>query len=361
VRAAIRVRHYSPRTEEAYLHWIRRFVRFHGRRHPRELGEREINAFISSLAIVRHHSASTQSQALSALVFLYRHVLGQPFEWLDGLVKAKRPQRLPVVLSRGEVFALLAEMRGTPALIAGLLYGAGLRLLECCSLRVKDLDLDRGEILVRRGKGQKDRVTMIPSGLRVALTAHLAAVHSKFDRIPRSQRARVKLPDAIARKYPNAAREWPWHWAFPASRTYIDPADHLRYRHHLHETVIQREVRRAAVAASITKPATAHSLRHSFATHLLERGSDIRTIQELLGHKDVSTTMIYTHVLNRGPFGVTSPLDDTLSLSPLPFATSRPSPTARSRLQAPRSLSGQTAESSIASTPRDPDTHRRPR
>jgi integron integrase len=312
VRRAIRVRHYSPRTEEAYTHWIRRFIRHHRMRHPRELGEAEITEFISALATVHRCSASTQSQALSALVFLYRHVLQEPFEWLDHLVKAKRPVRLPVVLSRQEVTSLLTCMRGTPQLMAALLYGSGLRLLECCTLRVKDIDLECGAILVRDGKGQKDRITMLPTRLCQKLATHLAQSRSRFVQTAESKRGYVRLPHALARKYPNAAREWAWQWVFPATRTYVDPADQLRYRHHLHESVLQRAVRLAGQAAGIAKPVSCHALRHSFATHLLERGYDIRTIQELLGHKDVSTTMIYTHVLNRGPHGVRSPLDDLL-------------------------------------------------
>lgn len=316
VHAVLRARHYSPRTEEAYTHWIRRFILFHGRRHPSELDEQDINAFVSSLAAVDKVSASTQTQALSALVFLYKHVLQQPFDHITGLVRAKHPERLPVVLTRAEVAALLARVQGTPQLMAALLYGSGLRLLECCQLRIKDLDLDRRELRIRRAKGDKDRVTMIPAGLLEPLAHQLRNVRHGFEQD--GGQVHVGLPHALRRKYPNASREWPWRWLFPAARTYIHPENGRRYRHHFHETAVQRAVKLAAQAADISKPATCHTLRHSFATHLLERGYDIRTIQELLGHSDVSTTMIYTHVLNRGGLAVQSPLDETLFLPPPP-------------------------------------------
>jgi integron integrase len=312
LRGAIRIRHYSPRTEEAYVYWVRRFIRYHGKRHPRELGPTELSQFLSSLATEQGCSASTQSQALSALVFLYRYVLQEPFEWLTELVHAKRPIRLPTVLTPREVAHLLRNMHSTPQLMAALMYGSGLRLMECCTLRVKDIDLERNTIVVRDGKGQKDRITMIPARLRPLLTTHLAEQRKKLEQTRFEKREHVRLPSALARKYPNASREWAWRWVFPATRTYLDAADRRRYRHHLHETVVQRAVRQAARLAKIAKPVSSHTLRHSFATHLLERGCDIRTIQELLGHKDVSTTMIYTHVLNRGPSGVKSPLDDML-------------------------------------------------
>lgn len=312
VREAIRVRHYSQRTEKAYLGWIRRYVLFHGKRHPDTMAADEITTFLSHLAVVGKVSASTQNQALSALLFLYRDVLGRELAWMDGIVRARRPLRLPVVLDRAEVAALLRELQGVEHLMASLLYGSGLRLLECCRLRVKDLEFRRGELLVRDGKGGKDRVTMLPAGLRAALESHLTRVHEQHDRDSRAGLGSVELPEALDRKYPSAAFDWGWQWVSPATRLYLDPVTGRRRRHHLHETVLQRAVREAARRAGITRPATCHSLRHSFATHLLEAGYDIRTIQELLGPRDVSTTMIYTHVLSRGGRGVRSPLDGVL-------------------------------------------------
>ena len=308
VRDAIRLRHYSPRTEQAYVGWIRRFIVFNGKRHPRELGEREVSAFLSGLA-GRGVSASTQNQALSAMLFLYDVVIGERLAWTNGLVRAQRPVRLPVVLSREEVSSLLSRLRGPVWLMASLMYGAGLRLLECAELRVKDLNFDRGELTIRDGKGGKDRVTMLPAALRQPLVDHLARVKAQHDADLAAGRGRVALPGALRVKYPGAAREWAWQWVFPATRFYVDEATHERRRHHLHESVLQRAVKDAARAAGIARPATCHSLRHSFATHLLEAGYDIRTIQELLGHRDVSTPMIYTHVLNQGGRGVRSPLD----------------------------------------------------
>lgn len=309
VREAIRLRHLSRRTEKAYAGWIRRFVLFHGRRHPDEMAAAEVTAFLSHLAVVGQVSASTQNQALSALLFLYRDVLGRELAWLDDVVRARRPARLPTVLARGEVAALLRELDGVERLMASLLYGSGLRLLECCRLRVKDLDLGRGELLVRDGKGGKDRVTLLPAGVRGALGTHLARVKEQHDRDLAHGLGSVELPAALARKYPRAAFEWGWQWVFPATRFYREAASGVHRRHHLHETVLQRAVREAARRARIPRPVSCHVLRHSFATHLLEDGYDIRTIQELLGHRDVSTTMIYTHVLNRGGRGVRSPLD----------------------------------------------------
>jgi len=311
VRAACRVRHYSRRTERAYAQWVKRFVLFHGKRHPRELGSAEVSEFLSHLALSARVSASTQNQALAALVFLYRHVLDPPAPELalDDLVRARRPARLPVVLTRDEVGALLAELDGDARLVAALLYGAGLRLLEALRLRAKDLDLARGEIVVRDGKGRKDRVTMLPRSLAAELGAQLARARALHARDLASGAGDVALPDALARKYPGAAREWGWQWLFPASRRYRDPESGGERRHHLHETVVQRAVKRAVRAAGIAKPASCHTLRHSFATHLLEAGYDIRTVQELLGHSSVATTMVYTHVLNRGARGVRSPLD----------------------------------------------------
>jgi integron integrase len=273
------------------------------------MGEAEVTEFLSSLATKGKVSASTQNQALAALLFLYRNVLGRELDWLQDLVRAKRPVRLPVVLSRDEVAALLRHVRGTPWLMASLMYGAGLRLLECARLRVKDVDLDRREITVRDGKGRKDRVTVIPARLVQPLTEQLEKAREQHSADLRRGAGYVELPDALARKYPTAAQEWGWQWVFPATSFYFHRETGQRRRHHLHESVVQRAVKEAARAAGISKPASPHCLRHSFATHLLERGYDIRTIQELLGHQDVSTTMIYTHVLNRGGRGVISPLD----------------------------------------------------
>jgi integron integrase len=274
------------------------------------MGEPEVTAFLSHLATHRRVSASTQNQALSALLFLYRAVLHRELDWLDDLVRAKRPARLPTVLTRSEVNALLRQLDGTVWLVASLLYGAGLRLLEAMRLRVKDIDFDRNEITVRDGKGRKDRVTLLPAAASEPLRLHHEKVQRQHERDLANGLGYVALPDALSRKYPSAAREWPWQWVFPATSHYCDTETGQRRRHHLHESVIQRAVKEAARRANLAKPATCHTLRHSFATHLLESGYDIRTIQELLGHTDVSTTMIYTHVLNRGGRGVKSPLDD---------------------------------------------------
>jgi len=309
VRQEIRSRHFSPRTEEAYVGWVRRFILHHGKRHPGEMGEREITGYLSYLASDRRVSPSTQNQALAALMFLYQEVLHRKLEWLEGVTRARRAPRLPVVLTRAEVDAIITRIEGPPRLMAGLLYGAGLRLMECCRLRVKDVDLARGEIIVRDGKGRKDRVTMLPATLRSSLGAQLKMVRLQHEEDLRRGRGHVELPGALARKYPNASREWGWQWVFPATRTHVDPETGQRRRHHLHESVLQRLVKLAARKAGLAKPASCHTLRHSFATHLLESGYDIRTIQELLGHSDVTTTMIYTHVLNRGGRGVRSPLD----------------------------------------------------
>ena len=309
VRHAITARHYSFRTEKSYVAWVRRFVLFHGKRHPAEMGEAEISAFLSDLATRRRVSASTQNQALSALLFLYRSVLNKDLQWVNGIVHAKRPVRLPVVLTRAEVHAILDQMHGTPRLMASLMYGAGLRLLECARLRIKDVDFDMGQITVRSGKGQKDRVTMLPAALRAPLTAHVACVKRQHSRDLRRGLGSVELPGGIDRKYPRAAWDWGWQWLFPAKRFYRDMRTGRWRRHHLHESVVQRAMKEAVRVAGIAKLASCHTLRHSFATHLLEAGYDIRTIQELLGHSDVNTTMIYTHVLNRGGQGVKSPLD----------------------------------------------------
>jgi integron integrase len=310
VSITIRARHYSRRTEDSYRRWIRRFILFNGKRHPLEMGERDVTRFLSHLATDRKVSATTQNQALSAILFLYREVLGKDLGWLDGIVRAKRPQKLPVVLTHGEVLEVLSLMRGTPLLMANLLYGSGLRLSECAGLRVKDLDLERGEITVRNGKGSKDRVTLLPVSIKRTLIGHLSRVREQHKNDLRRGRGSVALPEALSRKYPGASREWGWQWVFPATRFYRDAESGEYRRHHLHETVLQRAVKEAVRAAGIPKHATCHTFRHSFATRLLENGYDIRTIQELLGHRDVSTTMIYTHVLNRGGRGVRSPLDD---------------------------------------------------
>jgi len=312
VHIAIRARHFSWRTEKAYIRWIKRFIHFHGKRHPIELGEAEVTAFLSALATRDRVSSSTQNQALSAIIFLYRAVLGKDLQWLDGIVRAKRAVRLPIVLTRDEVRAILGELRGTPWLMVSLMYGAGLRLLECARLRIKDVDFGRGEITVRDGKGGKDRRTMLPVALKGALAAHIERVRRLHERDLRRRLGSVALPDGIERKYPRAPWEWGWQWVFPATRLYRDSRTGRYQRHHLHETVVQRAMKDAVRRTGIAKPASCHTLRHSFATHLLEAGYDIRTIQELLGHSDVSTTMIYTHVLNKGGQGVRSPLDGVI-------------------------------------------------
>ena len=309
VRAALRARHYSRRTEGVYVAWIRRYILFHDKRHPTDMGAPEITRFLSSLAVEGNVAASPQNQALSALLFLYRDVLEVDLPWLDGIVRAKRPQRLPVVLTRDEVRAVLRRLEGAPRLMAYLLYGAGLRLLECCRLRVQDVDFASNQIVVRGGKGDKDRMTMLPAVIKPDLARHLESVREQYRRDVECGAGWVELPTALARKYPNAGREWVWHWVFPATRMYVERLTGQRRRHHLHESVLQRAVKHAVWHAGIAKRAGPHTLRHSFATHLLEEGRDIRTVQELLGHRDVSTTMIYTHVLNLGPAAVRSPVD----------------------------------------------------
>jgi integron integrase len=306
---ALRVRRASPRTEEAYVAWARRFILFHGKRHPSELGPREIEGFLTDLAVERRVSASTQNQALCALVFLYRHVLGLDFPELDHFVRAHEPQHLPEVLTRDEVQRVLAGLDGVPALVARLLYGSGLRLLECLELRVKDVDFARRALVMRRPKGGRDRSVPLAEVLLAPLAEHLEGVRALWESDLADGFGSVALPDALARKLPSAARSWAWQWVFPASRRFVDRAACTERRHHLHETVVQRAVQRAVERSGIGKRATCHTLRHSFATHLLERGQDIRTIQELLGHRNVQTTMIYTHVLNRGGAAVRSPLD----------------------------------------------------
>jgi integron integrase len=309
VRATLRARHYSRRTEEAYVAWIRRYIFFHDKRHPAEMGASEITRFLTWLAVDGHVAASTQNQALSALLYLYQEVLDVEVPWLDDIVRAKRPQRLPVVLTREEVRAVLEQLEGTPRLMAYLLYGAGLRVLECCRLRAQDVDFARNQIVVRGGKGDKDRVTMLPFAVKAALARHLETVREQHQTDLRFGAGWVELPTALMRKYPNAARDWAWQWVFPATRIYTEPQTRQRRRHHLHESVLQHVVKSAARRAGITKRATPHTFRHSFATHLLEDQHDIRTVQELLGHRDVTTTMIYLHVLNRGALGVRSPVD----------------------------------------------------
>ncbi len=309
VRRAIRTRHYSPRTEEAYCDWVRRFVVFHDRRHPMVMGEREISAFLTHLATVNKVSASTQNQALHALLFLYRIVLGQPMGAGMQFPRAKRPQRLPVVLSPREVREVIGQMTAVPRLCATLMYGSGLRVSECVALRVKDVDFDRMEILVRAGKGNKDRRVPLPVTAVPELRRHLERVRRQFHRDLAAGLRGPALPEALGRKIPGANRDWAWQWVFPAARAYVEVATAVRRRHHLHETVLQRAMTSAVRSSGISKRATCHSLRHSFATHLLEGGADIRTIQELLGHSNLRTTMIYTHVLNKGGLGVQSPAD----------------------------------------------------
>jgi integron integrase len=306
---AIRTRHYSLRTEDTYLRWIKRFILFHGKRHPREMGGREIQEFLSYLAVEGRVAASTQSQALSAIVFLYQQVLKQTIGSIDDVVHAKQPHRIPVVLTQDEVKAVLAHLSGTPWIMATLLYGAGLRVLECLRLRVKDVDFTYNHIVVRDGKGRKDRVTMLPQQVKAPLQRHLHDVQQLHGQDVQAGAGHVYLPYALERKYPNASREWVWQYVFPAAQPSRDPRTGIIRRHHVHKLVLQRAVQTAVRKAEIPKAASCHTLRHAFATHLLEAGYDIRTVQELLGHKDVSTTMIYTHVLNRGGRGVKSPAD----------------------------------------------------
>ena len=309
VHAVARVRHLSSRTEQAYSDWIRRFILFHRKRHPEVMGAEEIRQFLSHLAVEGQVSASTQNVALCALLFLYRDVLEVELPYVAGVLRAKRPARVPVVFTRQEVERLLGSLSGTYALIAGLLYGSGLRLMEAVRLRVKDLDFEYAEILVRDGKGEKDRRTILPRPLREPLRRHLERVKLLHEKDLSEGFGEVYLPYALSRKYPNAAKEWAWQYVFPSSRLSADPRSGVTRRHHASADSVQREVKRAIRAAGITKHGGCHTLRHSFATHLLEDGYDLRTIQELLGHSDVRTTQIYTHVLNRGGRGVRSPLD----------------------------------------------------
>lgn len=309
VRARIRIKHYSIRTEQAYVHWIRRYILFHGKRHPKELGADAVTQFLSHLAVDRKVAASTQNQAMNAVLFLYREVLDLELPWLDGVERAKKPERLPVVFTREEAKAILARLDGTKWLMASLLYGSGLRLMECIRLRVKDVDDQRRQVVVREGKGHKDRVTILPDALVEPLRTHLARVKALHEQDLRDGFGSVYLPYALERKYPNAATEWGWQYVFPASRRSRDPRSGITRRHHIEPSVLQKAVKQAVRAANVIKPGSAHTFRHSFATHLLECGHDIRTVQELLGHKDVRTTQIYTHVLGRGGNAVVSPLD----------------------------------------------------
>lgn len=309
VRQRLRVKHYSVRTEQAYVGWIRRFILANGKRHPRDMGEREVEAFLTILATRGNVAAGTQNQALSALLFLYREVLKLELPWMESVVRAKRPRRIPVVLSREEVARLLSAMEGQAWLMAGLLYGTGMRLMECIRLRVKDVDFGRGEIVVRDGKGGKDRRVPLPLRLREPLQAAIERACLLHATDLADGLGEVWLPHALARKYPNAARETGWQYVFPSPQRSVDPRSGKLRRHHVDDSVLQRAIRGARKLAMIDKPATCHTLRHSFATHLLEAGHDIRTVQELLGHKDVATTQIYTHVLGRGAGAVLSPLD----------------------------------------------------
>jgi integron integrase len=309
VRDAMRVKRYSYRTEQAYLDWITRFILFHNKRHPKTMGADEVTQFLTHLAVDRKVAASTQNQALSALLFLYRDILKIELPWMDDITRARKPQRLPVVFTREEVKHLLAQLEGTIWLMASLIYGSGLRISECTRLRVKDVDFHYGQLLIRDGKGQKDRVTMLPESLLEPLRTHLARVKILHERDLAEGYGRVHLPYALAQKYPNADREWAWQYVFPATRISDDPRSDVRRRHHASSDSIQRAVKNAIRRARIVKPASVHTLRHSFATHLLEDGYDIRTVQELLGHNDLNTTMIYTHVLQKGGKAARSPLD----------------------------------------------------
>lgn len=309
LREALRSRHYSHQTEKTYVMWVKRFIYFHNVRHPAEMAEPEINAFLTHLAIKENVSASTQNQALSALLFLYRHVLGREIGDLGEVIHARKPKRLPVVMTREEIKAVLSCLVGDKRLMASLMYGAGLRLMECLRLRIQDIDFERNEILVRDGKGDKDRITMLPVSLKTPLLEHLKKVKKIHERDLAEGWGHVQLPDALDRKYPNAPTEWRWQWVFPQENRWKNTKTGEEGRHHIHETILQRAVKEAVRKAKIVKHVGCHTLRHSFATHLLEAGYDIRTIQELLGHRDVSTTMVYTHVLNKGGHGVHSPVD----------------------------------------------------
>jgi len=309
VREVMRLKHYSLRTEQTYIQWIKRFIFFHQKRHPREMGAPEVKAFLTDLAVRHRVAASTQNQGLNALVFLYQKVLDLSLGEIGEYARAKRPQRLPVVLTREEVQRLLAATKDTYQLMARLLYGTGMRLMECIRLRVKDVEFERNQLIVREGKGQKDRVTVLPSSIKPALQDHLARIKLRHEQDLKEGYGQVYLPNALAQKYPVADREWGWQWVFPSAKRSVDPRSGRERRHHIQEVGLQRAVKEAVRLSGINKPASCHTLRHSFATHLLESGYDIRTVQELLGHKDVSTTMIYTHVMQQPGIGVRSPLD----------------------------------------------------
>ena len=309
VRDTIRLKHYSIRTERAYVDWIKRFILFHQKRHPNEMGAPEIQAFLTDLAVVQNLASSTQQQALSALLFFYREVLRQALPWMDDITRAKKPKRLPVVLTQEEVRSVLAHLQGDTWLMASLLYGAGLRLMECLRLRVKDVDFGYRQLRVRDGKGQQDRVTMLPQRAMAPMQAHLDKVQTLHRQDVADGFGEVHLPYALARQYPNAGTAWVWQYVFPARQRSVDPRSGKTRRHHVDSKVLQRAMKKAVLQAQVAKPASCHTLRHSFATHLLEAGYDIRTVQALLGHKEVSTTMIYTHVLQQGGKGVRSPLD----------------------------------------------------
>lgn len=317
-RDAIRRRHYSYRTEQAYLHWMKRFILFSGKRHPRELVALEVIAFVNHRALERQMAASTQNQALAAILFMYKEVLAMPLPWLSGIEHAKRPDRKPTVLTSDEVHRLLSRLEGTRWLMANLLYGAGLRLNECLTLRVKDIDFGYRQIVVRDGKGGKDRITVLPAAVVEPLRAHLVRVKELHQNDLATGCGEVELPHRLAAKYPQAAYDWCWQYVFPADRRSVDPRSGAIRRHHLYENSLSRAIKEAARVVQITKPVSCHCLRHSFATHLIEMGYDIRTVQELLGHSDVRTTMIYTHVLNRGGRGVISPADTQMITPTIP-------------------------------------------
>lgn len=321
IRDALRVRHYSIRTEESYVDWIKRFILFHDKRHPAEMGEQEISAFLTYLAATKNVAASTQNQALAAILFLYKRVLERDLDWMDNIVRAKRAERIPEVLSPQQVRGLLDRLEGTNQLIARLLYGTGMRLMEGLRLRVCDVDFHYRQITVRSGKGNKDRVTVLPDSLIEPLKAHLRRAKSLHDRDLSEGYGGVYLPHALEHKYPNAAREWKWQYVFPSFKRSVDPRSGIERRHHVFEKSLQRAIKQAASDLKFSRRVSTHTLRHSFATHLLESGADIRTVQELLGHSDVKTTMIYTHVLQRGGRGVRSPLD---SLNPDTVREPRP-------------------------------------